>query len=271
VDGPPGAPQALAARVTGAGDVELSWSAAEDDLGIASYEVLRDGVVVGEVDTLGFTDTAVTPGRTYRYSVRATDTGGNVGPAGGPVVVTTPTPPPADTAAPSRPTGLRATLTGGVPRLTWAASRDNVGVTGYDVLRNGTVVATTTTRAFVDTAAPQGRTHRYTVRARDAAANVSALSTSVSRSVPDTTRPSAVPSLTVSRSGTRATLTWGRASDNVGVAGYLVYRGSTRLARVSGSTVRHTATGLRSGTRYTFRVVPVDAAGNQGPGVSATG
>jgi hypothetical protein len=80
-----------------------------------------------------------------------------------------------------------------------------------------------------------------------------------------------VPSLTVSRSGPRAILSWGRASDNVGVVDYLVYRGSTRLARVSGTTVRYTATGLRSGTRSTFRVVPVDAAGNQGPGVSAAG
>jgi len=55
------------------------------------------------------------------------------------------------------------------------------------------------------------------------------------------------------------------------VTGYTIYRGSTRLASVSATTTRYAATGLTSGTRYTFRVVAVDAAGNAGPGASAQG
>jgi hypothetical protein len=84
-----------------------------------------------------------------------------------------------DTTAPSVPAGLKATKTGNKnkPRinLTWSASTDNVGVTGYRVYRNGGLLATVTTTSYTDTAPPKG-TDSYTVVAFDAAGNASAAS-----------------------------------------------------------------------------------------------
>ena len=69
----------------------MSWAAATDDVGVTGYRVLRDGVQVGTTTTaLTFTDSAVTSGRTYAYTVTASDAAGNVSPPSNSAVVTTP-------------------------------------------------------------------------------------------------------------------------------------------------------------------------------------
>ncbi|GJF33396.1 hypothetical protein KNE206_60960 [Kitasatospora sp. NE20-6] len=90
------------------------------------------------------------------------------------------TPPPGDVQAPSVPSGLtvRATTASGAT-LTWTASTDDTGVTGYDVYRDGTRVATATATSHTDSGLTASTAYRYTVRARDAAGNVSADSAAV--------------------------------------------------------------------------------------------
>ena len=95
----------------------------------------------------------------------------------------------ADTASPSRPGAPSITLVSGKPSLTWSASTDNVAVTGYIVYRatksgsQGTEIGRTATRTFVDTSATR-RTWYYSIRAYDAAGNVSNRSNSTSVFVP---------------------------------------------------------------------------------------
>ena len=85
-----------------------------------------------------------------------------------------------DTRAPSTPAGLAAgTTTASSVALTWSASTDNVGVTGYDVLRNGQVVATSATTSFNDTGLTADTSYTYGVRARDAAGNTSPVGTAI--------------------------------------------------------------------------------------------
>jgi chitodextrinase len=85
-----------------------------------------------------------------------------------------------DTQAPTTPASLRVTgTTSTTASLSWAASTDNVGVTGYDVLRNGTRVGTATGTSFTDTGLTPATQFSYTVRARDAAGNLSAPSSAV--------------------------------------------------------------------------------------------
>src|SRR5206468_3922507 len=90
----------------------------------------------------------------------------------------------ADTTPPSTPTGLTAAVAGSSnpsgANLSWSASTDNVGVTGYIVRRNGVQVATPATTSFADTGLSAATTYTYTVAARDAAGNSSPNSTSVS-------------------------------------------------------------------------------------------
>jgi mannan endo-1,4-beta-mannosidase len=85
--------------------------------------------------------------------------------------------------APGTPTGTAVTSTSAT--LTWSASTDDVGVAGYDVYRatgasggTFTLVGSPTTTTFTDTGLAASTTYRYQVRARDAAGNVSANSTS---------------------------------------------------------------------------------------------
>jgi chitodextrinase len=91
-----------------------------------------------------------------------------------------------DTTPPTAPTGLTATAPSGAQvNLSWTASTDNVGVTGYRIYRNGAFLANTgTTPSFTDTTVAAGTTYSYQVSAVDAAANESARSNSASVTTP---------------------------------------------------------------------------------------
>jgi len=85
-----------------------------------------------------------------------------------------------DTQAPSVPQGLQVTATDASSvSLAWQASTDDVRVTGYQVRRDGQVVATVPGTTFRDTGLDPETAYRYTVSARDAAGNVSAASAAV--------------------------------------------------------------------------------------------
>jgi chitodextrinase len=91
------------------------------------------------------------------------------------------TPPPQDTIAPSAPANLSATpVSSSQIDLSWAASTDNVGVTGYQVFRGSTQLATPITTTYSDTGLANSTLYTYFVRARDAAGNTSTSSVSVS-------------------------------------------------------------------------------------------
>ncbi|KAB1927089.1 glycosyl hydrolase [Micromonospora sp. ALFpr18c] len=88
-----------------------------------------------------------------------------------------------DTQAPSVPGNLAYTQpASGQVRLTWSASTDNVGVTGYDVYGNGGLRGSVSgsTLTYTDSQ-PDSATVSYYVRARDAAGNQSANSNTVTR------------------------------------------------------------------------------------------
>ena len=79
--------------------------------------------------------------------------------------------------------------------------------------------------------------------------------------VPDTQAPTAPGSLTASNvAQTTLTLNWTASTDNVGVTGYDVYQGSTKISTVTSTTTN--VTGLTASTPYTFSVKAFDAAGN---------
>lgn len=65
-------------------------------------------------------------------------------------VATLATPPAPDTTAPSAPTGLNAVASASQASLSWKASTDNIGVTGYRVYRNGTQVAAPASNSYID-------------------------------------------------------------------------------------------------------------------------
>ncbi|MFF7333076.1 carbohydrate binding domain-containing protein [Streptomyces sp. NPDC090306] len=77
----------------------------------------------------------------------------------------------------------------------------------------------------------------------------------------DTQAPTAPTGLTsTAKTSSSVSLSWGASSDNVGVAAYDVYSGSSKVLSVSGTSA--TVSGLSAGTAYTFTVKARDAAGN---------
>src|SRR5204863_252338 len=175
---------------------------------------------------------------------------------------TTPT---AATTPPTTPTGLTATAAGSTgANLSWSASTDNVGVTGYIVRRNGVQVATPTTTSVADTGLSAATTYSYTVAARDAAGNTSANSASASVTIADTTPPTTPTGLTATVAGsTGANLSWTASTDNVGVTGYVVRRNGVQVA--TPATTSFADTGLSAATTYSYTVAARDAAGNLSP------
>jgi hypothetical protein len=106
----PTTPGALTASVTPAPATALSWTAASDDVGVTGYVVRRDGttIVTTGGKTLAYSDSAVTAGHTYAYTVAAVDAAGNSSPQSKPLSVTIPTPtptptPPAPASVPTTP------------------------------------------------------------------------------------------------------------------------------------------------------------------------
>lgn len=179
----PSAPANLTATAPNSTTVNLSWTASTDNVGVVSYRVFRDGgaTPIATVTGTSTSDTNLAVGSTHNYVVKAVDGANNQSAASNGVVITTPGP---DIAPPSVPTGLTATGAGAsVIDLSWTASTDNFGVTGYKVFRDGgaTEIATVTSgTSFSDSGLAVGSTHSYTVAAFDAANNQSAQSTSAS-------------------------------------------------------------------------------------------
>jgi len=170
-----------------------------------------------------------------------------------------------DTVAPTAPTLVASGTTQTTTNLSWSGATDNVAVTGYDIYRGTTLLASTASTTYAVTGLVASTSYTFKVRAKDAAGNTSLDSNIVNVTtlapVPDTTAPTAP---TLSASGTTATattLSWTAATDNVAVTGYNVYRGTTLLGSTTTATT-YAVTGLTASTPYTFYVQARDAAGN---------
>ncbi|HEX4718043.1 MAG TPA: metallophosphoesterase [Thermoleophilaceae bacterium] len=93
-----------------------------------------------------------------------------------------------DVSAPSIPTGLTVAAASGLEAdLSWTASTDDVGVVGYDIYRNGALLASTTGTgtAYVDKTVGPNRSYFYQVSARDGSSNKSGLSDLATVTTPD--------------------------------------------------------------------------------------
>ena len=146
--------------------------------------------------------------------------------------------------------------------MSWAASKDNVGVTGYRVYRNGAPLPVTTAKSYTDSAVAQGGAYTYQVVALDAAGNLSLPSAAATIVFPDTTKPSAPTKLTLTPGKASMALKWAASTDNVAVTAYRVYRSTTLIATVASPALSYTNTGLKTGTSYSYHLVAIDAAGN---------
>ena len=181
---PPTAPTGLTATFNSTTNaIDLSWTAATDNVAVTGYRIYRDGgpSPINTVNGTTFSDAA--PLGTHNYGVTAIDAAGNE--SGLSNIASATVVGSGDITPPTAPANLTATpnLATGTIALSWTASTDDVGVVGYRVFRdNGPApISTVSGTTFTDT--NQLGTHVYAVAAIDAAGNQSALSNSATATV----------------------------------------------------------------------------------------
>jgi chitodextrinase len=178
-----------------------------------------------------------------------------------------------DNKPPSVPGGLVVSSAGQTNvALTWRPSTDNVGVVGYGVYSNGRLVASSTSTSYTLAGLTCGTSDSLAVDAYDAAGNRSsrATVTTSTAACPVTqsgTQPPTAPTGIAldTRTTTSISITWTASTDNVGVAGYDLYAGSSEVGTATAAAAAYTFTGLTCGTSYTLGVDAFDAAGNHSP------
>ena len=250
----------VSANTTGT-SFTLSWTASTDNVGVAAYEVMRDSTSLGTTASVSMPVTGLAQVTTYGMKVRARDAANNWSPWSGALNATTP-----DVTGPTVPGNLSATNIATTSfTFSWSAASDNVGVTLYEVFRNGASQGTTASLSLNVTGLTPGTSYSMIVKARDAAGNWSAAQGSplpVTTSDPDAPTVPGGLAASANTTGTSFTLSWAASTDNSGVvAAYQVRRGSTTLAPDPTGTSM-SVTGLTPGLAYDMTVRARDAAGN---------
>ena len=260
---PPTVPGGLSANVASL-QINLSWTASTDNVGVTGYKIFRNGAQIATTSSLAYADAGLLPVTLYSYTVAAFDAAENTSAQSAAASATTQGAP--DITAPTAPAGVSASaVSSSQINLSWIASTDNVGVTGYRIYRAGMLLTTLgVVTVYQSTGLAASTTYSYTTQSVDAAGNASAqsaLASATTQAASDATPPSVPTGLKgTAASPTQINLTWKPSTDNVGVMGYYVYVNDVVLATTSARSFTHT--GLTAGTTYKYRVSAYDAAGN---------
>ena len=270
------APGFLAAQNITSTTATFSWSGYTDNVGVIGYNIYANDVLLETTALTSITTLSLLPETAYVIRVEAFDAVGNESVGGPTTAFTTPV----DT---TNPFWSGETLTGSNAGpfsfdVAWTGASDNLAITEYQVLLDGTLVATvpvaTTSYSFAGLA--NGTTYAVTIQAVDAAGNVSTdgptedVSTLADGEAP--MWPTA--SLTADNfQGTSLDLTWTVATDNIGVASYEVFQDGASLGTFAFGTNTLAVTGLNPGQSYDFVVQATDGAANtstDGPSLTIT-
>lgn len=161
--------------------ISLEWEESEDNESTVSYQIFRGSRQVGETKDTYFTDTGLKPAQRYDYVIYAVDESGNISESSDVFVAETE----ADIEPPTKPEGINLfTRTGSSLTIGWRKSKDNVGITGYRIYRNGEFVVQVdaAAREYKDINRSTDEVNCYQVSAVDGAGNESELSEAVSGS-----------------------------------------------------------------------------------------
>jgi chitodextrinase len=180
---PPTVPGNVTATAVSPTAINVTWTASTDSVALASYQVYRNGTLVGTPTGLSYTDTGLAPSTTYSYTVAAYDTAGNASAQSAAASATTlanTTPPTVSITAPAANSILSGTVT------VSATATDNAGIASVQFQLDGSSLGTALTTApysinWNTTTASNG-SHTLTAIAQDMSGNI-ATSTGVAVTV----------------------------------------------------------------------------------------
>lgn len=250
--------------------ITLAWKASTDTKYPASqltYQVLRNGSVVSTTaaNTTQFTDSSLSAGTYYSYTVIAKDPAGNASDPSSALAVKTKSPSCAKPAAPQNFTGSAANAT--TVNLSWKAVSNpstSCVITGYVVSRNTVPVAQPTGTSYTDASATPSTQYTYTVLAMETG-NSAGLSSSATVTTLQSTQPDPGPTApgnvsATAASDTQVNLSWNASSDPVtGIKQYNILRNGTQVGTSTSTSFGDS--NLSAHTQYTYAVVAVSGGG----------
>jgi chitodextrinase/lysophospholipase L1-like esterase len=262
----PSIPIQFEASETTSTTVNLSWSEAEDNVGVTYYLLYSNGEYTDSAAESGiYMLSGLEPETEYTFTITAVDAVGNESAPSSPLIVTTLAQ--GDIVAPTTPLALAAThITTTSVHLSWTEATDNVGVTGYKVNMNGTNHLVTENEFNPIDLEPETE---YTIQviAVDAAGNESSPSnvvtvTTLSKGNSSLKQPTNLHGGTITT--TSVNLIWDASADQVGATYYTVYV-NNELHQSNITATTFTVTGLQPSTSYTFKVTATDSRGIPSP------
>ncbi len=276
----PSIPSGVSANAPIFNQVNLSWNASTDNIAVVGYNIFRDGspTPLAMTATTSYADGTVVENTTYSYTVTAYDAVPNESlPSSPPAQVTTPVAP--DTTDPiitiSEPVQDQVVSGTGVSVI--ASAVDPSGVVSMDLIIDGIPrgpFAGNSINYSWDSTTSTNGTVSIVVNATDGAGNTGAEPITVEVDN-DTTPPDPPGSFNAVASGpNQVDLSWTEPFDNVGVVGYVIYRGidlvtPTPLDIINLTT--YTDLSVLENTSYTYYVIAADDANNESsPSVTDT-
>jgi fibronectin type 3 domain-containing protein len=272
---PPATPSAPTLSSSSSTGATITWIPTTDNIGVAGYNIYRDGVVVSQLATSNFVDTGLTPGATYIYELSAFDAQGNVSPQSRTLTVTL-----IDLSPPTVPTGLAvAGATQNSVSLTWSPSTGGGGVAGYRLLK-GTlpstmkiVQASVAGTSYVDSTLSPQTTYYYAVESYNETGISSAPSATISTTTLALPPPTHLGATAVSASS--LSLSWTASGGSDAPTSYRILKGTSpsSLAIIVANNlgITYTDSKVAKLTTYYYEVEMVDSLGrSSGPGNMVT-
>jgi len=246
---PPTIPTGLTGTVLSSSSVKVSWNASTDNVGVTGYKVFRNGTLRTTLNALTYQDSGLTASTTYSYTVSAYDAAGNTSGLSTAISLTTAPAPPVIGSFVANPTSIAS---GSSSTLSWSVS----GPTSLSISPTVGTVTGLTQKAVTPSA-----TTTYVLTATNSGGSTTASATVTVATTQDTTPPTTPTGLTGTvLSSSSVKLSWNASTDNVGVAGYKVFRNGVLITSINALTYQNT--GLSAGTTYSYKVAAYDAAGN---------
>ncbi len=251
--------------------VNLYWDA-QDNVGVTEYTVdcsrYSDFSEIEYTLTLGYNSITINDldeAVTYYYRINAKDAAENTSSKTGSFKL-------ADDTAPEAVCNINAEVKDYAANLSWDVATDNVGVTKYIVKYRLADSENWQTKEVSGCELTLSNlavgSYEYMVKAADAAGNAGEWSDVGLFEIKDVTKPVFNSTPTAKVEGGNVTISWQPATDNVGIEKYRIEYGVkggeyTDFVEVEGSAAVATLTALQDATNYIFRVIAIDAAGNE--------